>query len=133
MDRTKVYSFKIMKCPESHAGSGRALINYERRDGTKRFEVVKLLTPSGNFAYAAVVGHWDDPSYMKLDYDLRKILGVELNQYVEIEVTKCGFFGTLKWYLSVADPIVRTSAFLAVLSLGLGVLSLFLAIVPLFQ
>lgn len=88
--------------------------------------------PSGRCAYAAVVGHQSDKSYIKIDYDLRAKMGVELDDVTDIEVTRCGIFGTLRWYLTVADPLVRIPASLAILSLGLAVISLFIAIIPLF-
>lgn len=130
VDRTNTHSFTVGKCPEKHAGQGRALVNYNRRDRTKRFQIVRLTAPRGRYAYAAIVGHNDPEHIIKLDYDLRKTLGVELDQRVEIEVKKCRLLGILRWYLTVPDPLIRVPAYLAMVSTCLGFISLFLALKP---
>ncbi|KPA20248.1 hypothetical protein shim_32360 [Shimia sp. SK013] len=124
----KTYRFTVKKCPDKHAGRGRALINYKRRDGTKRFQIVRLTAPEGLTAYAAVVGHYDDESIIKLDYDLRKHLNLKAEQEALIEVVKCGPISILYWYLTVSDPLIRVSACLALVSLALGVVSIVIAI-----
>jgi len=124
------HSFTIGRCPEKHTGQGRALINYKKRDRTKRFQIVRLTAPQGRCAYAAVVGHYDPEYIIKLDYDLRKTLGVEVGQKVEIEVKKCRLLGILRWYLTVPDPLIRVPAYLALVSTILGFISLVLALKP---
>lgn len=128
VDRKNVNVFSVNRCPEKHTGQGRALINYKKRDGTKRFQIVRLMAPKGSVAYAAVVGHYDDEHIIKLDYDLRKTLGLELGQKAEIEVRKCRLLGILQWYLTVPDPLVRVPAYLALLSTVLGLVSMLLAL-----
>ncbi|WP_196774337.1 hypothetical protein [Rhodovulum sp. MB263] len=130
LDRANTHSFTVQKCPEKHTGQGRALINGKKRDGTKRFQIVRLTAPRGRCAYAAVVGHNDRENIIRLDYDLRKTLGVDLGQEVEIEVKKCVFLGILRWYLTVPDPLIRVPAYLAMVSTFLGFISLVLALRP---
>lgn len=130
VDRKQVNLFIVKGCPEKHTGQGRALINYKKRDGTKRFQIVRLMAPGGLVAYAAVVGHYDDERVIKLDYDLRTTLGLKLEQEAEIEVRKCRLLGILRWYLTVPDPLVRVPAYLALLSTVLGVVSIVLAFTP---
>lgn len=130
MDQAKTNAFKVKLCPEKHAGQGRALINYQKRDGTKRFQIVRLMAPGGHFAYAAVIGHYDAEDVIKLDYDMRTALRIQVNEVVPIEVTRCGLYGVLRWYVSVPDPLVRVSACLALISLGLGVVSMIVAFAP---
>lgn len=130
MDRDKTHSFVVSKCPDKHTGQGRALINYNKRDGTKRFQIVRLTGPGGRFAYAAVVGHYDKEHIIKLDHDLRKALGVEVGQKVEMEVKKCRLLGILRWYLTVPDPLIRVPAYLALVSTVLGLLSVVMSIKP---
>lgn len=130
MDRDKTHSFEVKMCPEKHTGQGRALINYKKRDGTKRFQIVRLMAPRGRYAYATVVGHYDRDNVIKLDYDLRKTLGVDIGQEVEIEVKKCRLLGIIRWYLTVPDPLVRVPAYLALISTILGLTSLALALKP---
>lgn len=127
VDEAKTHKFIVRPCPRKHASKGRVLINFNRRDGAKRIEIVKLTTPSGKMAYAAGNGHWDDAETIKMDYDLRVELGLYLDQEIAIEVRRCGFFGTLWWYLTVPDPLVRIPAFLATLSVSLGLLGAMIA------
>lgn len=130
LDRANTHSFTVGRCPEKHTGQGRALINYKKRDRTKRFQIVRLTAPQGRCAYAAVVGHYDPEHIIKLDYDLRKTLGVEVAQELEIEVKKCRLLGILRWYLTVPDPLIRVPAYLALVSTILGFISIILALKP---
>jgi hypothetical protein len=130
VDRERTHLFFVTKCPERHAGLGRALIHHSKRDRTKRFDVVRLAAANGHSTYAAVVGHRDNEKVIKLDYDLREALGLDVGECARIEVTKCSMLGTLWWYLTVPDPLVRVPAFLACVSLVLGVLSFVFAIKP---
>ena len=124
----KTHSFVVKKCPEKHSGRYRALINFARRDGAKRFEIVQITSTTGKSVRAACIGHYQAPNIIKLDYDLRSALGVQLEQEVILEIKKCGFLGALFWYLSARDPMIRVPAVLAAISVGLGMLSVVLAI-----
>jgi hypothetical protein len=77
-----------------------------------------------------VVGHYDKEHIIKLDHDLRKALGVEVGQKVEMEVKKCRLLGILRWYLTVPDPLIRVPAYLALVSTVLGLLSVVMSIKP---
>ena len=59
-----------------------------------------------------------------MDYDDRKALVVEPGERVEFEVKMAGLLGAAKWFLSVRDPHIRISAWLAAISLILGLVSL---------
>jgi hypothetical protein len=122
-----MHNFVVRKAPEKHTGNGRVLINYLRRDNARRFEVVHIVTPSGKQAFAAVIGHYDEPDMIKMDYDLRTTLGLKENEQTPLEITRCRLPGTIWWYLTVRDPLIRVPAILAAVSVILGVLSLALA------
>lgn len=81
----------------------------------------------GKTAYVVALGHEDQPDVIKLDYDLRMMLGLQPDQTIRIEVKKCGWFGTFRWYLSARDPQVRVSAWLAIISVALGLFGIILA------
>lgn len=125
---SKSYLFVVKKCPDKHAGKYRALINYRRRDGARRFEIVRITTPAGKSVRAACIGHYDAPNVIKIDYDLRAALDLKPDEETPLEIVKCGLFGSLLWYLSAQDPIIRVPAVLAAISVGLGLLSVVLAI-----
>ncbi len=122
------HNFVVKRAPREHAGRGRILVNYQKRDNAKRFEIVKILTQSGKTALAAVIGHYKDPKFVYMDYDLRNKLGLSTEQETYLEITKAGLLATVSWHLEAKDPMVRTPAVLAVISVGLGVLSIVLSI-----
>lgn len=121
-----VEKFVIKKCPEKHSGRGRALINYNKRNGAKRFEIVRITAPDGRYVRAAVVGHYDDANFIKLDYDMRDLLGVNLDQEIDLEVRRCGLIDSFLWYVLARDPMIKIPARLTIVSLFLGILSVFL-------
>jgi len=131
VDQAKTNVFIVKQAPENHVGNGRVLINFQRRDGAKRFEIVRVVAASGRQGFAAAVGHYDDPDIIMMDYDLRATLGVNVGETIPLEVTRCGVAGTLRWYLTVRDPIIRVPAVLGAISFFLGIISLLLTIPPL--
>lgn len=127
VNERKIHTFVVRQAPEKHTGNGRVLINYQRRDNAKRFQVVRIVAPAGKQAFAAVIGHYDEPDVIKMDYDLRATLGLEENDRTSLEITRCRLPGTIWWYLTARDPLIRVPAILAAVSVLLGVLSLVLA------
>lgn len=128
MKEENTYKFIVRKCPEKHAGLGRVLINYKKRDNSKRFQIVRILTQNGLSAYAAVIGHYDDEQYIKMDYDLRSQLEIEYGDTLLLEITRCNLAGTLYWYVTARDPLIRVPAVLASISVLFGCLSIVLAL-----
>lgn len=128
MDERRTHTFIVRKAPEKHTGNGRVLINYQLRDNARRFEVVRIVAPSGKQAFAAVIGHYDKPDVIKMDYDLRTTLGLKENEQTPLEITRCRLPGTIWWYLTARDPLIRVPAILAAVSIFLGILSLALAL-----
>jgi hypothetical protein len=128
VNQQRVNRFVVQKCPGKHAGRVRVLVNYKKRDGAKRFQIVKILAPTGKSAHAAVIGHYEDPNHIFMDYDLRDELGLVVSQEVQLEIKKCGLPGAVYWYMTDRDPMVRIPAILAIVSLCLGVLGLFLGL-----
>lgn len=127
VDERKIHTFIVRPAPDKHTGNGRILINYQRRDNAKRFEVVRIVAPSGKQAFAAAIGHYDDPDVIKMDYDLRATLGLEVDDRTPLEITRCRLPGTIWWYLTARDPLIRVPAILAAISVFLGMVSLVLA------
>jgi hypothetical protein len=119
--------FRIAQAPDKHTGKGRVLVNYERRDGAKRYEIVRITTPRGRSAYAAAIGHYRPADVIMMDHDLRVALNLNAGDVTALEITRCGLPGTIWWYLSTRDPLIRVPAFLAVISVALGALSIVLA------
>jgi hypothetical protein len=75
VDEPRIHVFTIRMAPEKHSGNGRVLINYKRRDNAKRFEVVRIVAPSGRQAFAAVIGHYGAPEVIKMEGEVLGIKG----------------------------------------------------------
>ncbi|MFP1632335.1 hypothetical protein ACLB6G_11395 [Zhengella sp. ZM62] len=127
VEHRRTSNFIVKPAPEKHAGLGRVLINYQRRDNAKRFQIVRIVSENGRQAYAAAIGHYDDPSYIKMDHDLRVALNLNIDDNVQLEITKTGIIGSYIWYIMARDPAIRIPAILASISVILGVLSIYLS------
>lgn len=125
------HAFRIAKLDFHQRGMGRAAMKYWRRNGADRFDVVRISRGDGKFVLAAVIGHEKADDILQLDYDLRRRLSVNVDECVELCVEKLGWLGTICWYVTVKDPVVRISARLAVISVALGLVGLFLGIISL--
>ena len=83
----------------------------------------------GNTAFAVVRGLESSASVIKMDEFLRDRLGVKPNS----QISSCGirsatWFERVLWLWNATNPAVQVPARLAVISLGLGVLSFFIAL-----
>lgn len=122
--------FHVHEMHLNHSGLSRVALHNERRDKAKRFQIVRIMRcDNGAFIHAAVLGlrSKEPKNRIRLDRDLRDILGVRTNNCYQLEVTKCGWLRTLAWFLTVRDPVVRVSAWLAAISVGLGFLGIVLS------
>ncbi|MES0028026.1 hypothetical protein [Mesorhizobium sp. M0040] len=119
------YQFKVGKAPFDDIGRGRVRVHYSRRDGAKRFTVFKISSGDQSFL-ASVLGHEDEVDKILLDIDQRADLGVVEGGSIDLALTRVGFCGRVRWYLSVPDPAVHVPAWLAVWSVALGALGLIL-------
>lgn len=68
-----------------------------------------------------------------LDEPSRTALGVKTGEEYEFTISKAGWWGNLQWAWNASDPAYSIAAKLGILSFALGVISLILAVVPLFQ
>jgi hypothetical protein len=104
------------------------VIHNSQRDGAKRHQVVRILTSCGKFADAAVIGRQVLDNKIGMDFELRNSLGLNVGKKYSLEIRKLRFWGALRWYLRRRDPAIRIPALLASLSIGLGVVSLLIAL-----
>ena len=63
-----------------------------------------------------------------IDEPTRRRLGVQYGKPYQFEVRELGFFTELWWGWTASDPTVRSMSRVAVISLGLGALSVILAV-----
>ncbi|WP_037546516.1 hypothetical protein [Stappia stellulata] len=125
--------FKIRRMFKEHVGLGRTAINYKFRNGTNRFEIVRISKCDGCKILASVIGHDLAENVICLDIDLRRALKVEPGDELELTVKKADLFDTIWWYLTVRDPRVRISAVLALISVVFGGLGLLLGLCSLLR
>ncbi|NDV53930.1 hypothetical protein [Salipiger sp. PrR003] len=125
------HKFRVHEMHLKHSGLSRVALHHKRRDKAKRFQIVRIMRcDDGAFIHAAVLGLGpkEPADRIRLDRDLRDALGVTANTVYRLEVTKCGWLRTLAWFLTVRDPMVRVSAWLAAISVVLGVLGIVLSL-----
>ena len=71
-------------------------------------------------ATVLVLGH-DDESAIFMPYDIRESLGVNKGGNLEFSVRKIRWYGKICWLLRTPDPAVHVPAWLALISVCLGV------------
>ncbi|VVT12029.1 hypothetical protein [Hoeflea sp. EC-HK425] len=124
------YTFKVGKAPIDDIGRGRVRIHLSRRNGAKRFTVFRISNGETSFL-ASVLGHEEEADKILLDIDQRADLGVDDSSSIDLTLTRVGFCGRVRWYLSVPEPAVHVPAWLAVWSVALGSLGLILGFISL--
>nr|WP_321461175.1 hypothetical protein [uncultured Cohaesibacter sp.] len=110
--------------------SGRLLVrlNSKYRAGIPRYGIA-LITNQANkkSVKALVLGH-DKQTAIYMPYDIRDALCVEKDGFLEFTIQKVGWVGKICWLLTTLDPAVRIPAWLALLSICLGVLGVALSL-----
>lgn len=108
-------------------------IHISKRDGADRHDIVLISRDDGRFVSGSVIGHERKSNELQLDYDLRRALGANLNEELELTMERLRWPGVLHWYVTVRNPHIRISAILAIVSVGLGVVGLVLGALSFFQ
>ncbi|MEX0807963.1 MAG: hypothetical protein WD044_04485 [Dongiaceae bacterium] len=67
-----------------------------------------------------------------LDNFMRLRLGVNEGQRIDVVIKKATQYQALRWALNASNPVVRVASWLAILSIGLGVVGIGLGAVSLF-
>lgn len=124
------YMFTIEKLPAEDLYRGRVRIDHTRRDGAKRFDIIKV-TNGDKVAYVCAMGHQLVADKLLIDFDTRELLGLRIGDQVELEVKKSGWLGNLVWYLKASDPVVRVPAWLTIWSFLLAFIGIVLSILAL--
>ncbi|WP_169583493.1 hypothetical protein [Rhodobacter capsulatus] len=127
------FEFEIEKTDHDRVRRKQVLIAKNFRDGAEPHDIVCLTTTTGRYIYAEVIGR-KKASDDKLGLELtdRSNLGLSVGDRVELEVTRCGLFGKIVWYVTNNDPQLRISAILAVISFVLGMLGLLLGVISVY-
>lgn len=124
------HKFEIQKIDLRNAGKGRIAVSGKKRDGAKRFQIVRVSRcDTGERVYAAPIGvRPGECTVVKLDLDMRQLLNLDVGQKVRLQITKATIFGSVWWFLTQRDPAIRVSAWLALTSVFLGLLGVLLSL-----
>lgn len=68
-----------------------------------------------------------------MDERTRNVLGVNVGQVVDLQVSPLGWWGQLLWAWNASEPAYRIAARLAVLSVLISVVGLVLGVLPFFS
>ncbi len=110
--------------------SGRLLVrlNGRYRVGIPRYGVARLInSKNAKSVKVLVLGH-DDETAIFMPFDIRKALGADMGADLEFTVQKTGWLGKVCWLLGTPDPAVHVPAWLALISVCLGVLGVAIAL-----
>lgn len=118
----------VKPLPSNDAGRLLVRLNCKHRAGVPRYGIVKLTNiRDSKSSKVLVLGHEDD-SAIFMPYDIRAALGVAKNAELEFSINKVGWLGTLHWLLKTPDPAVHLPAWLALISVLLGVLGVLISL-----
>lgn len=110
--------------------AGRLLVrlNKKYRAGIPRYGIAQLTnSKNAKFISVLILGH-DDETAIFMPYDIRKALGVDKGGDLKFTVQKTRWFGKVYWLLGTPDPAVHVPAWLALISVCLGVLGVAIAL-----
>ncbi|WP_155326476.1 hypothetical protein [Alkalilacustris brevis] len=118
----------------SEWGSSIVRLHQSHRSGIERYDVARITNTSDRSrSYDAVLLGHDDDSAIYMAFDTRQALGVKKNAQLDFELKALGWFDKLRWYLRTPDPRIFIPAWLAIWSVGLGVVGIVLGVVSLFK
>jgi hypothetical protein len=117
----------------SEWGSSIVRMHHSHRSGIGRYGVARIANTSDpSKSYDAVLLGHDDVSAIYMAFDTRQALGVEKNESLSFELKALCWFSKLLWYLRTPDPRIYIPAWLAIWSVGLGVIGIVLGFISLF-
>ena len=117
----------------SEWGSSIVRMHKSYRSGIGRYGVARIINTAdrSKSCDAVLLGHEDDTA-IYMAFDSRQTLGVEKNERLNFELKALGWFAKVCWYLRTPDPRIYIPAWLAVWSVGLGVIGIALGVISLF-
>ena len=110
--------------------TGRLLVRLNRkyRAGISRYGIAQLRNSENDKSVKVLVLGHDDDTAIFMPYDIRETLGADKGADLEFTVQKTGWFGKVCWFLGTPDPAVHVPAWLALISVCLGILGVVIAI-----
>ncbi len=118
----------VKSLPTSDAGRLLVRLNVKYREGISRYGIAELTnTQKSKTQNVLVLGH-DDDGAIFMPYDIRAALGVDNGAELEFSIRKVGWVGKILWLLNTHDPAVHVPAWLALISVLLGFLGVFISL-----
>jgi hypothetical protein len=122
-------TLKVAPADEDDVYRDIARINVKHRAGLLTGQVY-LVQVGATKRYMILRGTLKEDTVL-LDEKSRSALKVKSGQSTELQISEAGSLGYLIWCWRATDPQFRIPAQLGILSFGLGLLSLFLSLIPL--
>jgi hypothetical protein len=118
----------VRALPTNDTGRQLVRLNINHRVGIPRYGIAQLMnSKNAKSVKVLVLGH-DDEDAIFMPYDIREALGVRKGGNLEFSIQKVGSFGKICWLLRTPDPAVHVPAWLALISVCLGVLGVVIAL-----
>lgn len=118
----------VKALPASDSGRLLVRLNKTHRGGIPRYGIANLTnSENAKSVKVLILGH-DDRSAIYMPYDIREALGVDKGRDLTFTITGVGWFGKIGWLLKTPDPAVHIPAWLALVSVLLGLISIVIAL-----
>lgn len=118
----------VRSLPTSDAGRLLVRLNVKYRTGISRYGIVELTNMQESKSLKVLVLGHDDDGAIYMPYDIRVALGVAKGADLKFSINKVGWLGKILWLLKTPDPAVHVPAWLALISVFLGFLGVFISL-----
>lgn len=118
----------VRPLPSNDAGRLLVRLNTKYRTGISRYGIARVTNiQEAKSVNVLVLGH-DDDGAIFMPYDIRVALGVAKCAELEFSIEKVRWLGKIHWLLNCPDPAVHIPAWLALISVLLGALGVFISL-----
>lgn len=118
----------VRSLPTNDAGRLLIRLNVKYRTGISRYGIAELTNIQESRSLKVLVLGHDDDGAIYMPYDIRVALGVAKGTDLEFSIKKVGWMGKIPWLLKTPDPAVHVPAWLALISVFLGLLGVFISL-----
>lgn len=123
----------VRKLPTGDNGRLLVRLNIKYRSEINRYGIAKITNNEQKSLSKTVLvlGHDDDEAIF-MPYDIRAALKVNKGEKLNFSIEKVGIWEKISWYVSSPDPAVYIPAWIAIIGIGLAIISTVIGAVSLF-
>lgn len=119
-------NLKVKRLPTTDVGRLLVRLNISHRYGVAKIEKLE----NNQCILALVLGHVKKNAIF-MPFDIRTALGVQKEDKLSFSIEQAHYSNKLLWYLRSPDPAVHIPAWLALISVALGIVGIMLGLIAL--